>query len=312
MRPLVYDAIAGRSGCEPESGNTFYGLKAFNELCVAQHDAESVIFGQPDTVSYSDGPLYKGVDEGAYMLNRWAAWVATAGVRVGKVWPVTLPGDNLGDASALYPQTKPTHLTHAWSSEALLAIAIQKDEDTIELKQYIEDDGEIATYTWEGQSPVLVNSAAVVKGDPSEGGLVCYYLKEDKPRIIYARFERDDYATERVVMPELRVPLVRLIRASSFQTKMQLFALDDQGRDVTLTTPIHPGRFDDAADLAVGLVGGAIYNLAVNRGEIASEKSTLDIAAPFGEVLSPLVEPAVPPPAEAASLSVALVGGEVT
>lgn len=310
VRPMEYDAIAGRDGCEPESGNDFYGLRAFEELCVAAHDADSLVFGQPATASYSFGPFYKGIP--LWFNTEWSVWVATAGVRAGKVGKVTPPANGLGEVSNLYPETAPTHITHAWSGEGLLAIAIQKDEDTIELKQYDDATGtDIDTYTWEGRSPALFSAGLVVKGEDAPSGLVCYYLKAEDPRILYARFERDLYAIERIILPSVRVSLERLIRATSHDTKVLLYALDDRGRDITLTSPRHPITDSDSATLDVALVGGDVFVVGVEAGSIGLDAATLDIGAPFGQVFSPLIAPVDPPPTEAVSLSVAFVGGEV-
>lgn len=310
VRPLEYDAIAGRDGCEPESGNDFFGLRAFEELCVSPHDADSLVFAQPATASYSFGPYDKGVPIAPF-LTQWSVWVATAGVRAGKVGLVVPPANGTGEASALYPATTPTQITHAWSSEGLLAIAIQKDATHIELKQYDDATGaDIDTYTWEGVSPALFYTGHVVRGDDAPG-LVCYYLKASDPTILYARFERDLYAEERIILPSVRVPLARLVGAASYDTKVLLYALDDRGRDITLTTPRHPATSADAATLDTAFVSGNVYEVGVEAGVVGLDAATLDIAAPFGQVYDPLVEPTAPPPAEASSLSVAFVGGEV-
>lgn len=305
---MVYDAIAGRSGCEPESGNAFFGLKAFEELCVATHDATSAVFNQPDTVSYSIGPGNKGDPVTPY-VTLWSVWVATAGVRVGKVGPVTPPANTTGEASALYPTSKPDAITHAWDAEGLLAVAIQKTPTTIELKRYDDATGEdIDTFTWTGVSPALFYTGLVIKD--GRGQLVCYYLQAGSPTLLYARFESESYAVEHIIMPSLRVPLARLVGVSSHDTKVLLYALDDRGRDVTLTSPRHEAYFADAATLGVGLVDGQVFSLGVTTGLVATDKATLDIGKPSGQVFSPLISPA-PPPADLMSLSVALVGGEV-
>lgn len=311
-RPLDYDAILGRDGCEPESGNSFYGLLAFEELCVAPHSATSAVFNQPATVSYSLGPYYKGIPQEPY-VTMWSAWVATAGIRVGKVGPVVPPANTTGELSSLYPEATPSALTHAWDASGLLAIAIQKTADTIELKHYLDTSGtNIGTYTWAGQSPALFYTGLVVKADPAASPLVCYYLKAaDGGKTIYARFSADAWATEQIIIPTLRIGLARLISATSYGAKVQLFALDTQGRDVTLTTPQHAVGGLDAATLAVALAGGNVYVVAQDFGLAGTDKATLDIAAPFGQVFEPLTDPTDPPPAEKASLSVAFIGGEV-
>jgi hypothetical protein len=310
VRPLEYDAIEGRTGCEPESGNTFYGLKAFTELCIALHDSSSPVFGRPATVSYALGPYYKGIPQFPY-TSVWAAWVATEGVRVGKFSHVVPPANTTGEPSNLYPTTKPTQITHGWNAEGMLAIAIQKTPTTIELKRYDDTSETVSTFNWNGVSPALFYAALVVKNPPTPGGLVCYYLNPDSPKVVYARFEADNFATERIIMPEVRVPLARLIGTTSHGAKLVLYALDDQGRDVTLTTPVHPPAPHEAMSLDVTFVDGAVLFLAVDGGTFDEDAATLDISAPFGQVLHPLIDPGEPLPEGKMSLSVALIGGEV-
>lgn len=309
-RPLEYDAILGRSGCEAESGATYFGLKAPERLCVSPHDDSSVIFNQPPTVSYSYGPATKGVQSKPF-LTSWAAWVGTVGIRVGKYSRVTPPANLLGDLSALYPTAQPAALSHAFDDEGLVAIAIQKTSTTIELKWYTGHGGENSVATWTGNSPALLNSSLVLHGDPAAAGLVCYYLSPANPRVLYARFGVEDFAVERIIVPELRLPLARLINAASYDTKVLIYALDPVGRDVTLTTPRHAATDAAAFGLEVALDGGSVFVTAVDAGVAETSACTLDIGAPAGQVYSPLIEPAVSPPAESVSLSVALVGGEV-
>jgi len=307
-RPMEYDAIAGRDGCEPESGFDYYGLKAFDEMCVFPHDPTSKIFNQPPTVSYSFGPQTSGNATKPF-LTGWAVWVATVGVRVGKTSYVVPPSNGLGSASTLYPNEKPSELTHSWNVNGDLAIAIQKDAETIELKI------NASTFSWLGRSPALFYSGHVVHGDPSDlGQLVCYYIKPTtSTTTLYARFEVEAWAIEHIIMPSIRVPIVRLINASSIESKLHLFAIDDRGRDVTLTTPLHPALFDkDKANILVEMVQSAIYVLAVDVGVLALDKAKITMSLPSGKVFSPLIDTDTTPTIEKMGLSVALVGGEIT
>jgi len=322
---MDYDAIVGREGCEPESGNEWYGLLPFTELCVWPHDKESEIFTQPATVSYSIGPDQRGNQTKPYFTS-WAVWVGTIGVRVGQADHVDPPANDLGENSSLYLKVKPEELTHAWNGKGDLAIAIQKDKDNIELKQYVDDAGTIATYAWRGRSPVLYYSGHVLHGDPSEGQLVCYYLHPEMPRVLYARFESEGFATERIVMPALRLGLAQLINVVTIEDaliggKVALYALSVRGRDVTLTTAEHIPTFAESAFLGIGFgdlngdpgEDGGVYHVTIDTPEIlVVDQAKIDIKVDGGTIIKPLIDYDTTPTVESTSLSVALVGGEIT
>jgi hypothetical protein len=329
---MDYDAIKGREGCEPESGNEWYGLKPFSQLCVSLHDPASEIFGMPLNVSYSVGPGTKG-DPTHPFTTPWAAWVGSTGVRVGQSTHIDPPADDVGDHSTLYLNEKPPELTHAWNERGDLAIAIQKDKDHIELKQYTDDLGNIATYSWKGRSPALFYSGRVLNGDPSQGQLVCYYLSTaaDFPELLYARFESEGWATERIVMPSMRTALKRLIHVDTIQSDFMLlqptqhvlseavmadfgvvlYAIDEDDRDVTLTTLQHILTFDERANLNINLEGGGLFENSAANVDAGLDKGRIDIRPSGGQLFKPLIDPTTPLVVDSASLSVDLVGGEI-
>lgn len=333
---MDYDAIAGREGCENDTGIDWFGLKAFERMCVSLHDTTSELFNQPPGVSYSIGPAVKG-DPTQPFNSPWAAWVGGVGVRVGKLAHVDPPADDLGEHSSLYLKVKPTELSHAWNGKGDLAIAIQKDPLHIELKQYIDDAGNFATYSWRGLSPALYYTGHVIKGDPANlDQLVCYYLHPtpEQPNVLYARFESENYSVEHIVMPGLRVPLQRLINVRTSQpaeveisdvpdpetgkiptiltygSRVELYAIDEDGRDVLLTTPEHIPTFFDQTSLAVALVNGGVA-VASRDADGRQDDAKIDTRLNNGRVLKPLVDTDLTPTSEDASLSVALVGGDV-
>jgi hypothetical protein len=305
VRPLEYDSLTAKAGCETDSGNDFFGVLAFDQVCIAPHDEEDYNFTQPDSTSYAQGPATPGVQTKPF-LTVWTAWFATAGVRIGKVGQTI--SDTAGDASALYPTlTTATKLSAAFDRLGLLNIAIQKTATLIEVKYYSDTAGTIATTSWSGYSCVLFNAGLLTRLDPSEdtGGVVAYYLRTERPNVIFARFADEGYATERTVMPELRIELTRLIQFSISDNKAVLRAIDALGRDVTLYSPQYSVK---PADLAVAPVSGLYFAAGVDAPD-QSDNSVLAIAPVSGVYFDATVEPGIQPE-DAATLAVAPHSGE--
>lgn len=309
VRPLEYDALKAKEGCEPDSGTDYFGVLAFDEFCV-QEDATDYAHGQQDTVSYAQGPATPGSAVKPHLVV-WTAWVAAAGIRIGKVGRITPPAASSGAASALYPTTKPTKLSHAFSQAGLLAIAIQKTSTGIELKQYTDDEGTIATFTWDGYSAVLWNSGLLAHNDPAQGGLVCYYLRAGREDILYARFAAEAWATERIVMPSMRVELSRLVGVTVANQKAELRALDADGRAATLKSPQYGPTIEDAANLDITLDSG-IYHASGADAPDQLDNSTLAISFEDGLYADTVVTPSNQPDTEKSTVAVELDGGEYT
>lgn len=309
VKPTNYDALSLKAGCVADTGNDFFGVRAFDQVCVAPHDEDSEVFNRLDTVSYSRGPSTKG-DPTKPFLASWAAWVATQGIRVGKFQTVVPPANGDGDASALWPTTTPTRLTHAWDALGLLHIAIQQTATTIKVRYYTDDEGNIQEWNWSGKYPAAVYSGLVDKGDAPSGSIAIYYLRPERPYVVYARFSAEGYANERVVMPELHIALARLIGAEALADgRIALYAVDTPGRDVTLYSPVYKVTAADAVGLDVNLDGGLVFGAAV-FAPVTTEGATLDITLDSGLVFDATV--AASEPADGATLEIGFESGEVS
>lgn len=306
VHPLNYDSLAAREGCEAESGSDYFGILAFNRICLFEHDPNNYAFTQPDTVSYAIGPAQPGTS-GKPFTTVWTAWVGSFGVRIGKVGRITPPSDDKGDPISLYPATKPTKISHAFDDNGLLAMAIQKTAGTIELKHYTDTLGNVATVSWIGVSPILWYAGELLRNDPALLPVVCYYLKADQPNRIYARFSNEGYATERIVMPDLRAAPDRLIGIVSNAGVAELRFIDSFGRDCTLYAP-YAVTAAEKSTVAVSLAGGLYFEAAVSAPD-ASDKSTLAISLAGGLVFDAVVTTANQRDDGAATLAIALDSG---
>lgn len=308
VKPLNYDALSLKAGCEADSGNDFFDVLAFDQVCVAPHNADNYGFTEPDTVSYARGPRDAG-DTHKPFTTGWAAWVATAGIRIGKLSYVVPPANTEGVASALYPTTKPTKLSIAFDRFALLHMAIQKTSTTVEVKWYSDNAGTVATASWTGISCVLFFPGLSA---PREEGssVVAYYLRADRPNVLFARFADEGYATERTVMPAMRVNLTRLIGITALPDfRAALRAVDALGRDVTLYTPAYSVLVREAATLATSFESGLVFNAAVPAPDQA-ENATLAISFATGLVFDATVAAALP--ADGGELNIEFDSGEVS
>lgn len=309
--PLNYDALEARIGCEAESGNDLFRVLAFDRICLFEHDAGDYTHTQPDTVAYCIGPTQPGV-AGKPFLDVWTAWVGSFGIRIGIVGRITPPSDNTGDASALYPETKPSKLSIAFGRDGLLNIAIQKTATDIEVKYYTDTAGAEATATWTGYSAVLWYSGELVRNDPPEapaGTVVCYYLRTDQPKKIYARFADEGYATEYTVMPDLRAVPTRLVGVAAVSQKAELRFIDSLGRDGTLYSPQYAVGVQDQATVAAAFDTGLVFAAAVGAPDQA-DKSTLAISFATGLVFDAVVTTANQRDDGAAVLSVSFDTGD--
>lgn len=307
VHPINYDALVARDGCEAESGFNFFGILAFNRICLFRHDSGNYAFTQPDTVSYAIGPEQTGVSSKPF-LTVWTAWVGSFGIRIGPIGRITPPANSEGSASALYPATIPAKLSHAFDDNGLLAIAIQKDETTIELKRYTNTEGTEATVQWTGKSAVLWYSGEALRGDPAQYDVACYYLRADQPTKLYGRFSSEGYATEHVIMPDLRAAPERLIGVTVLHSVAQLRFIDALGRDGTLYSPVYAVAVREPATLDLSFDNGLVFAAAV-AGPEQDENATLAISFANGVYFDAVVETANQRDDGAATLDLAFDGG---
>lgn len=308
-RPLNYDALAADTGCQDTTtGNKAYNSLPFSRICIIDHDSSSVIFSGSDRVSYATGPRVTGAARP--WATRWAAWVAAAGIRVAKLPFITLPSNGIGSESSLYPATKPTRLSLGFTSAGQMAIAIQKNAFSIEIK-WFSPTGEIETANILGTSPALFQNGLVFQSDdPDETDLALYYLRLEVPRTIFARFERDNFGIEYVINSDLQADIRSLIASGKEGLKQSLYGRDLFGRDVTLRSLDYATLIDgDANDLTMSILSGNYRASAVIK-ELSLDAATLALSVFSGGYGDPIKEPTDSLSGDAATLSVSIIDGE--
>lgn len=288
-RPLNYDALEGAEGCGPETGNEFFGTLPFARMCVYPHNPNSTRFGQPDTVSYTFGPIQPGTSIQPFNIS-WSAWISTVGVRVSKLGYIIPTSPTLGSPSALFPVvTDATKVTHCFDSAGLLHMAVERPgTGFIELKWYTDNLGTMRGLFVFGNSPMLFNTGSV----EVSAGVVMYYLRGERPFVLLARFSNDNFAVEHEVALYLRSNLTRLISISSMGTEVRLYGSDAKNHDVTLYSPPYSQRLSDECQVGTMLDEGVMTQLVTNIIKL-SDKARVGVVfsrsfMKLGEVVAPM------------------------
>lgn len=310
--PLEYDALALAIGCQdvPEGHDLFY-TKAFDRVCIFEHDSESLLFNQPDTVTYANGPIHTG--DPFPWPARWAAYVSVGGgVYIVKRARVDLPS-SAGSKSTLFPTEKPTDLAIGFMPNGQMAIAIQKTKTEIQIKWFKDGTGfieSIGDVSFPGVSPVLFQNGLVHNGDDEgETDLVLYYLRPSTPSTLYARIGREHFVIEHIVNDFLPIRLTNLIETTVEGRKQALYAKEFFGRDVTLYSPEYVvSADDDNASVEVSVFSGKYKEQAI-PANLNEDTASFSLEITEGRYYDPLV-PVPPPDTEHSQLEISIISGE--
>lgn len=311
--PLNYDSLQIDIGCQTITGTQTFSLLPFEQICVAYHDPNSGIFNQDDRVSYCNGPNNTG--EPPPWPIRWAGWIASSSIRIAKAALITLPNETGGSPSGLWP-TYPTgasKIAIGFNPEGLLGIALQIGSD-IRVKWFKDADGIFGDLTFLGASPVMIGDAPVAISDTrGYADLALYYLNPATPNAIFARFEKEDFATEHLVNGNLPSLPAKLVDAEIAANRIYLYGRDGLGRDLTLRTPSYSVvQTLEVNHLSLFVSSGRYENSAV-LGNIPIDKrnkSTLTLFIKSGVYQNPIVSPGSALSGDAGSLSIALTSGQ--
>lgn len=270
-------------------------------------------FTKSRQISYCDGPVTPGTPEQYKFTTRWAAWVASAGVRVGKYDSITLPANSLGVASGLFPTTKPEHLSIAFDTDTFMHIAIQKDATTIQLKFYTDLVETQESVEWTGLSPMLFNNWLLFYDEVEPDGydVVCYYLKASLGGSIFARFARDSFATEYTIHSGLPSEIDYLVSTDVYEGLRQIMlAKGTTGLNLTLTSDVYGSRIANSASLEA-LFDTGVYALRAVSESISGDENAASLTMTFTSgSLAAAKEEDLSSVGQEASLSIAFKQGE--
>lgn len=299
VKDLTYDSLTSRIGCEPEHGLywfratlglPFIGFPTIEPLtlCVFDHNPHSFIFSQPDTICYQLAPTHGllPLDPIEWALS--AMWVTPEGVRFGEgIGYVVPPAYDVGTLD--YPGQAYNKITFSFEANRRRHVAYETNPGLFfSIKWNFNDSGGVTEKpAIEGYSPMLFNWAIL---DPQVACTVCYYLRKDKPNTLFGRFHRDAYDIERQVIPSLNVNLSRIIRIVSIGNLVRMYAIDDQGRDVTITWPPVGPTLLEKMTLNTGFVVGLMLITEVPTVTQPQEKCIVTTSFVSGRMIDGTAE----------------------
>lgn len=293
VRPLNYDSLRSEIGCLAINGSKVHELLPFSEECVTTIQPDAT-FNRSDLVSTFLGPGNHLVPEEPYTTS-WSVWQAATTIRIGKFSEISLPSNSLGEESRLFAGTVTTKLSGAFNRQGRLVIAIQKSTGIIQIRRYTDELGAVATIEFAGTSPALIYLGLVFVSElPEQSEVACYYLRAEKPGMIFVRLESDDFSIEHPVNNQIRANPNRLLYAEVTDRRVLLRARDELDRYLTYESDPYELTSTDTIDLGATISGGEYFATGVNvdadEEEIGLGATITDglyflaIVEPIGEV----------------------------
>lgn len=209
--------------------------------------------------------------------GRWAAWVASAGIRVGR-WTGQVLDDVTGARDKLFISgERPAKLSICFDTYNREVLAIQRDPANIRVRYFTQSDiqdspisADMDTITvddttitadnsssgslvglesnFAGKSPILFFNG-ITSIDPNHKDVIVFYLKDDKVTI-YCRFLADGFLVESIINGGLPINLVALLKADLIviggSNFLGIWALTDDGRQVFMRSERYAPEFVDA------------------------------------------------------------------
>jgi hypothetical protein len=270
-------------------------------------------------------PLSRGTfDFCAGPGGRWAAWVASAGIRSG-LYTGKVLDDVVGSPNPLFTAgERPTKLSICFDAYSRQVLAIQKTASQIEVRFFQQSNigptpftadmdtitadsdtitadnltsGSLVTLDaiFAGLSPILFFNG-ITSLDPFNADVICFYL-DAVGDTIYCRFLADNFGVQYQINGGLPVNLVSLLKADLITVGgsqfLALWALTDAGKQVFIRATRYAPEFEERLSIDES-VGGGTY---VNPPTIptVTDALTIDIAL-NGSDYSPTILPTDAPP----------------
>lgn len=176
-------------------GATIYASQPIMEVDALQGEPDFARFD----VAYQWGPVNLRITQSATFATRWAAWIASDGVRLlknatdGDIFPPDTSQGFLCDLFTAAPATD--RISLAFDQTGYEVIGWQHDATNIKVRK--KTGAVITTYTFAGKDPVLFFNGIVAIADRLDGDsdVVCYYRKPGES-VIFARYQRDNFGIE--------------------------------------------------------------------------------------------------------------------
>lgn len=297
---LNYDALLNNQGCQALTANRIESFFSPVQICIYTERDESP-FLKPETNSFAPGPDVLNV--AGTLKTMWQAFVGKNGVRLTKSTDIQIDTSTSGALSGLYNGVYPSKLSLAFDALGFPFIAIQKTASSIELKWLTAPDT-TSTATFSGVSPSLFFSGLLYSSNGIYSPVVgCYYISDTDAQTLMLRLSNDNFATAHTVDASIPVVLSALLEARAESGKIVIYANDDEGRDIIISTGKSVAETRSFATYGATLDHAALFVVATAL-QTAQDKGTLSLSLKSAWVIKSL--DTIPSTTEKSTLSVAL------
>ena len=202
---------------------------------------ETVFQRAGDVFDYCDGPVNESISQTTRWTTRWCAWVATDGVRYGRVADGGTKTDTGGTLTTLFTAGyRPTHLSFCFDQDSRPVMAVQHDATTVLVAKFVS--GTPTTFEFPGVTPLVFFDGVLVHDTPLTD-VVCLYIKAAGDTI-FGRLQRNDFDTEYTLNADIKTVLSKLQKVDRLHALgrdwLALYAKDTVGRPCVYTSEAYP------------------------------------------------------------------------
>lgn len=333
--PLGYDAIIRVNGCESLAPVPVFTSLGYDRICISlnagesafeSHETSSSCLGAMTELSgsgganvlpefpflsvwslYADSGIFLSMSEPSYRAEAiWGGSISPIRTRYTTPFLVSPEAGSAPFEDRVSIGVNAGGVIYLASSDGTQS---RLSTIPVELADLSNNYTSHHIKTVTGFSPVVLSYFPLI-GYSSISGVAMLYLKATAKDCIFALYEDSFYNDEIKILSGLRTKLSKLISATVEAGKIIIRAIDVLGRNVTISSPSYPLAFTDKQAVSTTLDGGAVFAL-LTEVEVFAEKSSISMAIDGGFVFDATAE-TTPVDPEAATISIALIGGEIT
>lgn len=237
-------------------------------------------------VDYCDGPATYGAAEAFPRSTRWAAWVASDGVRMGQRSIVRAPADLQGSPSHVFPATRGVSIGLAFDGVGREITCLGAADGTFQIGH--DAAGGLAIYgPFTGTTPKPFQTLQLER-DASLGDVAVFYVKPaTDPGKIFLRLQRDNYATEYTLNADTERPVERIQKVDTAEKYfLRLYGRTKTGIQVRLTSraydPFPMLASDPGAAIQAEATGGSYFLVVVSGGSVSDPGAAIQTLATGG------------------------------
>ena len=247
-----------------------YGGLGFDSVSIQGPDSETFC----SLYAYCDGPTEDGatsIDQWDRYITRWVAVFENGEMFYGKVGDILIPAP-----VELFPD-KPfedvTKISISFDANARPVFCMAYKNGTAEIRRF--QAGEYIRYSFAGKTPVLIFNG-ILQSDLDQRDVVCYYTDSSG---IYARFQRDNFATEYAIIPGVQKHTLKITdRGRGEMHSFHVLEASDSSKSKVLFYVIYPPWPILQHDFSAA---GALVNSDVNYYRVVLDFSEQELSTSF-------------------------------